>query len=65
MVSSCLLYVGVCGRKVAMEISRSFNGAGTAVVRPVCVNLFDMSCVSDSAVLLTFEVHLFVCLIPV
>lgn len=65
MVSSHLLYVGVCWCKVAMEIGRSFNRAGTVVVRSVCVNLFDMSCVLDSAVLLTFEVHLLVCLIPV
>nr|XP_009484902.1 PREDICTED: vesicular, overexpressed in cancer, prosurvival protein 1 [Pelecanus crispus] len=48
-----------------MEISRSFNRVGTAAVRPVRVNLFDMLCVSDSAVLLTFEVCLLVCLIPV
>lgn len=35
-----------------------------AIVCPVCINLFDMSCVSDLAVLLAPEVHWLVCLIP-
>lgn len=64
MVSSHLLDVGVYWFKVAVEIGRSFNRAGTAVVHSVCINLFDLSCVLDSAVLLTFEVHLLVWLIP-
>lgn len=65
MVSSRLLYVGVYWRKVAMEIVRSFNRAEATAVPPAYLNLLDMSCVSDLAVLLTLGVYLLVCLIPV
>lgn len=58
MVSSRLLRVRLYWSKVAMEMGGRLTEQGARRFALVRVNLSDMSCGSDLALLLTFEVHL-------